>query len=50
MDVIVFIFQRMAVDIGKCSEKELQPGGASCLVDLFGRMAVGYSFGLHVLK
>jgi hypothetical protein len=45
MDVIVFIFQRMAVDIGKCSEKELQPGGASCLVDLFGQMVVTRSFG-----
>ena len=40
----------MAVGVGKCSEKEPQSGDASCIIDLFGQMAVGYSFGLHVLK
>ena len=40
----------MAVGVGECSENEPQSVDASCAVDLFGQMAVGYSFGLHVLK
>ena len=38
-------YYEMTVGVNKCREKELQPGDASCVVDLFGQMVVTRSFG-----